>query len=145
MTVIISGLFYRVSANQTHESLKYGYTHRVRRARIHPRSTGKQDKPFFNNQHNTSAATSIHGICSIVLGPMDALTSRLNSNDIHPFSKLRQLEPLRINHLFDLRLIDTPVLMHVPNVSTDIQIKRQYCSSSKSSRGWDAVWGRLTP
>lgn len=53
---------------------------------------------------------------------MDALTWRLNSNDIHPFSKLRQLKSLRINHLFDLRLIDTPVLMHVPNVSTYIQI-----------------------
>ena len=57
MTVIIYGLFYRVSAKQTHGSLKYGamYTG-FERARIHPRSTGKQNKTFFpaTNPTNTS-------------------------------------------------------------------------------------------
>ena len=74
---------------------------------------------------------------------MGALTSPLNGNNIHPFSKLRQLEPLRINHLFDLRLVDTPVLMHVPNVSTCVQTNVNTVLPQRV-QGY-AVWGRLTP
>lgn len=144
MTVIIYGLFYRVSAKQTHESLKYGHVHRVRKGKNTSSRHGETEQnSFFPATNTTTPATSIHSICSIVLGPMDALTSRLHSNDIHPFPKLRQLEPLRINHLFDLRLIDTPVLMHVPNVSTCIQINVNTVLPQRVQG--DAVWGRLTP
>ena len=140
MTVIIYGLFHRVSAKQTRESLKYGYTGFEGQEYILV-ALGNRRKLFLAT--NTILVTSIHSICSIVHGPMDALTSRLNSNNIHHFSKLRQLKPLRINHLFDLRLIDTPVLMHVPNVSTYIQINVNTVLPQRV-QGY-AVWGRLTP
>lgn len=141
MTVIIYGLFYRVSAKQTHESLKYGYTGFEGQEYI---LAARGNRTNLFPATNTTPATSIHSICSIiVLGPMDALTSRLNSNDIHPFSNLRQLKPLRINHLSDLRLIDIPVLMHVPNVSTCIQINVNTVLPQRV-QGY-AVWARLTP
>lgn len=120
----------------------YGYTGFEGQEYILAARGNRTKQTFFFQQPTQHQQHPIHGICTIVLGPMEALTSRLNSNDIHPFSKLRQPEPLRINHFFDLRLIDTPVLMHVPNVSTYIQIN---VNTVLPQRGQgDAVWGRKT-